>query len=81
VRLVCRLRAARGEKSLRDMANETRISRGQLSEIETGRRLPTDNQVTVLELSYGVARDDFYATAAPVATLLPVVSDEDERAA
>jgi transcriptional regulator with XRE-family HTH domain len=48
--------------SLRAMAEATGIHRGTLSRIETGRMLPTDEELRRIEQAYGVPRDAIYAT-------------------
>ncbi len=61
MRLRCRLRDLRGRRTLaqvlasaRDADPEVKLSRGTLSELERGVRLPTDAQTPALEHAYGL---------------------------
>jgi transcriptional regulator with XRE-family HTH domain len=60
VRLRCYLREGRGERSLRQVANLTGVSAGELSLIERGRLLPADDQVEAIERAYGLQRTSWY---------------------
>ena len=74
MRLNCHLRAirhARG-RSLRAVAIETGLSRGQLSEIENGRRLPPDEWLDDLERVYGRPAHEWYGRR----TLLAIQADQ-----
>lgn len=66
MRVTCRLRDVRVEMmprpTLRGMADATRIHPGDLSRIERGMMLPTDEQLRRIEQAYGVPRDAIYAT-------------------
>jgi transcriptional regulator with XRE-family HTH domain len=73
VRLRCYIRQGRGERSLRQIAELTDVSPGELSLIERGRLLPDDEQVAALELIYGMPMIDWYH---PVG-LLAIEADED----
>lgn len=53
MRLRCRLRELRGNRSLRDVEEATKVNRGDLSRIELGRQVPTDEQMEALEPVYG----------------------------
>ena len=58
--LACRLRALRGERSLRQVAEQAGVNRGLLSEIERGLRLPPDAWIPRLERAYGVPVEQWY---------------------
>lgn len=62
MRLVCHLRAAREARGLhlRQMEELTGVSRGTLSQIERGERLPKDRIVPVLEEAYGLPCIEWY---------------------
>lgn len=53
-RLTLRELRARRDLSLRDLEAEVGLSRGVISGIETGQRLPTPAQITTLAAFYGV---------------------------
>lgn len=77
MRLTCRLREYRGDRSLRNMADATnqagyQVSAGELSRIERGTLLPTDKQIPALEQAYGHPATDWYD---PIA-LLAIQVDE-----
>lgn len=77
MRLTCRLRDYRGDRSLREMAIATeaaghQVSAGELSRIERGTLLPTDKQTAALEQAYGHPVTAWYD---PVA-LLAIQVDE-----
>lgn len=74
MRLRCKLRVLRGEKTLKAISEQTGINRGTLSLIELGRLLPTDEQVEPLEQAYGIPFDAWYTRR----TL--AVIEEDEAA-
>jgi transcriptional regulator with XRE-family HTH domain len=61
VRLACRLRALRAERSLRTLAEQVGVNRGQLSEIERGVRLPPDELLERLEATIGAPAHEWYA--------------------
>jgi transcriptional regulator with XRE-family HTH domain len=73
MRLRCHLREARGKRSIREIAAESGIDRGSLSQIERGQRLPLDDQVRAIERVYGIARTEFYDANGTLA----IVPDED----
>jgi DNA-binding XRE family transcriptional regulator len=75
VRLRCRLREFRAEKSLRDLAAEIGVNHGRLSEIENGQRLPPDELIPTLEQAYGRPLSDWYDWRGP---LLVVEMDDQE---
>lgn len=79
MRLACRLRLIRSERelSIRQAEIKTGISRGALSEIEHGRRLPTDDQASEIERVYGEPRDGWYHFGG----LEPVIHGDSEAAA
>lgn len=62
MRLVAHLREARERlgMTLREMEQATGISRGTLSQIERGERLPKDRIASVLEEHYRLPRGDWY---------------------
>jgi transcriptional regulator with XRE-family HTH domain len=53
MRVRCRLRVLRGDRSLRAMEAVTGISRGYLSRYENGKEFPRDHHVEALERAYG----------------------------
>lgn len=61
MRVKCRLRALRGERSLRSMEAETGISRGYLSRYENGKEFPRDHHVAALERCYGAPARSWFA--------------------
>lgn len=61
MRVKCKLRMLRGEKSLRELAAATGISRGTLSRYERGIQLPTDAHVPALERAYRANATLWYA--------------------
>ncbi len=73
MRLACRLRVIRGERSLRELAAVSGINRGTLSRIERGRQLPADKQVGALEELYGAPAHEWYAHPA---ALLAIQTDD-----
>lgn len=77
MRLECRLRDLRGDRSLKAMQEQTRqagheVSSGILSQIERGMTLPTDEQAPALEQAYGAPRTSWYDEQA----LLAIQRDE-----
>lgn len=72
MRLRCKLRTIRGERTLGDISELTGINRGTLSMIELGRLLPKDDQVEALEQAYGAPAHQWYGSR----TLLAVEDDE-----
>lgn len=72
MRVGCALRDLRGRRSLSEMARQTGVSAGILSQIERGRMLPTDAQVPALEAAYGAPAHGWYTRA----TLLVIQPDE-----
>lgn len=75
VRLDCRLREARGERKLVDLAAECGLNKGTLSAVERGTRLPLDSQVAVLERAYGIPVSLWYPGLSAVH-----LEDDDGRA-
>ena len=73
--VACHLRALRGERSLRQVAEEAGVNRGLLSEIERGLRLPPDSWIEPLERTYGVPVEQWYDRR----TLLVLRLEEDEE--
>ena len=71
----CYLRRLRGVRSLRDMAGDTKIDRGTLSQIERGLRFATDAQAPAIERVYGAPRRDWY----PRELLVELERDNDVR--
>jgi transcriptional regulator with XRE-family HTH domain len=62
VRLPCRLREARGDRTLREMSELAGVAQPHLSEIERGWRVPRDEWIEGLEAAYGVPVTEFYAS-------------------
>lgn len=60
MRLRCRLRDHRGDRSLRELERETGINRAYLSLIKRGKLLPPDRLVGQLEQAYGLPLDEWY---------------------
>lgn len=63
MRVKCRLRDLREARglTLRQMEQETGISRGYLSRFERGRELPADQHVAALERAYGAPAESWFA--------------------
>lgn len=61
MRLNCKLRALRGDRTLRQLEADVGISRGTLSRYETGQQLPPDRHITALERAYGAPASTWYA--------------------
>jgi transcriptional regulator with XRE-family HTH domain len=79
MRVACKLRTHRGDRSLAVIEAATyaaghNVSGGILSQIERGRTLPTDEQIPVLEQVYGIAFADWYESPYVLIALQP---DED----
>lgn len=74
MRLPCRLREIRGARSLREIEDDSGVSRGTLSRIEQGRELPADKHVPTLEQAYGAAAHEWW----PPAVLLLIERDHSE---
>lgn len=77
MRLQCKLRELRGERTLRDIeaaaeAAGHKVSPGTLSQIERGLQLPTDAQLAALEQAYGADVATWYEPRA----LLVIQADE-----
>ena len=75
VRLGCRLRQLRGDRTLADIAGQVGIrgvTAAELSMIERGYELPRDEWVPALERAYGVPRIEWYDANA----LLAIQADE-----
>lgn len=73
MRLACSLREIRGDRSLRDVAEQAAVNRGLLSDLERGRRLAPDRLVAALELAYGAPAHAWY----PPEVLLVIQRDEE----
>jgi transcriptional regulator with XRE-family HTH domain len=56
----CHLRQFRGDRTLQALADQSGVSKGQLSQIEQGRSLPRDRDVPLLERAYGHPRSEWY---------------------
>lgn len=74
LRLRCKLRKIRGERSLAEVADAAGINRANLSLIELGRMIPKDGLIPALEQAYGVEFEGWYSRR----TL--AVIEEDEAA-
>jgi transcriptional regulator with XRE-family HTH domain len=53
VRLSCRLRDLRGDRTVREVAAEAGVSASLISQLERGRALPKQDDVPGLERAYG----------------------------
>jgi transcriptional regulator with XRE-family HTH domain len=73
LRLACRLRVLRGDRSIRQIEATSGINRGVLSRIEHGRLLPEDELVPVLEAVYGAPACEWYTHPA---ALLAIQADD-----
>ena len=73
MRVRCKLRELRGDRSLRELARATGINHGRLSEIEHGHLLPRDDQLEQLERAYDAPRHTWY----PDHQLLQFEHDEE----
>jgi transcriptional regulator with XRE-family HTH domain len=60
VQIACELRRLRGARTIRQLEQETGISRGQLSLYERGRAFPADKHVPLLERVYGAPLANWY---------------------
>jgi transcriptional regulator with XRE-family HTH domain len=81
VRVACRLRDLRGDRTLADLAAATGISQGQLSEIERGIRFPRDTDIPALEQAYGAEWQHWYRDVeAPLGQIALIPDDEDRHA-
>lgn len=70
MRVVCHLRDARGDRSLRQIAeaaNLQGLTSGLLSLMEQGRLLPTDEQAVAIERAYGQPITALYSPLALLA--------------
>lgn len=72
MRLVCHLRALRGERTLLELAAVAHVSEGDLSKIERGIALPRDDQLDALEQAYGAPRYEWW----PPQVLVALSGDE-----
>ncbi len=73
MKLHCKLRDLRGDRSLRHVAETAGISSGVLSQIEQGRALPRDRDLERLEAVYGAPVEQWYSPRTLVA-----MREEDE---
>lgn len=73
MRVNCKLRRLRGDRSLRQIAEIAGVSAGQLSQIEQGRALPRGRDIARLEAAYGAPVEQWYSRR----TLLAITEDED----
>lgn len=55
MRVVSHMRALRGDLSLREVQDLTKVDKARLSEFENGRRFPTDLEAALLGPVYGNA--------------------------
>lgn len=60
MRLLCHLRAARGDRTISEMAASSGVARAYLSQIEAGRLLPRDEWVAGMERAYGLEYARWY---------------------
>jgi transcriptional regulator with XRE-family HTH domain len=60
MRLLCRLREARGDRTLAALAEVSGVSPAYLSQIETGRLLPRDEWIAGMERAYGLEYGRWY---------------------
>lgn len=63
MRVGCRLREKRGNRTLREMADTSGVLASELSRIENGRLLPADDQLAGLERAYGLSRLEIWDEA------------------
>ena len=72
MRLICHLRALRGDRKLKTLSAESGVSIAYLSQIERGHMLPRDVWVDGLTRAYGADPTAWY----PSPVLLAVSGDE-----
>lgn len=60
MRVTCYLRGFRGDTSLRQFADTAGVSRGTISQIENGRRFPSDKERPLLVAAYGQPVENWY---------------------
>ena len=60
VKVECYLRAIRGRRPLREVAEAAGVNHGTLSAIENGRQLPPEKKIAGMELAYGKPVHDWY---------------------
>lgn len=77
MRVRCFLPELRGERSMRSIAKQAGIAPGQLSEIESGRRFPRDDEIPTLADAYGTPFSRWYPPLVLVA--IEVEDTELER--
>jgi transcriptional regulator with XRE-family HTH domain len=73
MRVNCKLRRLRGDRSLRQVAELAGVSAGQLSQIEQGRALPRDRDIARLEEAYGAPAEQWYSRR----TLIAITEEND----
>lgn len=72
MRLLVSLREARGDRTLKALADQAGVSQGELSKIERGIALARDEQIPDLEAAYGLPVEHWYSRRA----LLALVEDD-----
>lgn len=77
MRVTCSLRQRRGDKLLKDFAEQAGINKGTLSAIESGYRFPTDRQIPAIEKVYGIAIGEAY----PPHVVIELGPDKERAAA
>lgn len=77
MRLRCHLREFRGKRTLKEIAAGSGVSMSVLSQLERGRMVPTDQEVTALEREYGQPVESWY----PPRTLVAFEGDLEDEAA
>lgn len=60
MRLRCHLAAARGDRTIAELARISEIPRPYLSQIEAGRMVPTNAELERIVAAYGVELDDVF---------------------
>lgn len=82
MRVACRLREIRGDRTLATIAAASGVNEGELSKIERGIALPRDAWLPALEGAYGAPRAEWWPaafTGADGQVLVALESDEERR--
>jgi transcriptional regulator with XRE-family HTH domain len=61
LKLRCKLRSVRGERTLREIATASGVAIPTLSQLERGRLLPRDREIEPLERAYGVPFEAWFS--------------------
>lgn len=70
--LRCHLRAARGRRTLADVAAASGVATPYISQIESGRRVPTDAEIAALAEVYELPLEEWYEFQPPQFVLVEV---------